>query len=91
MKKSVRLTIQGSIQPVFFNRFVKENADRLSVKGFVRNKEDGIVEIFIEGAIDRINEMILACKTGPQHAMIRNVNEKEEKYQGFKDFRIMNF
>jgi len=91
MKKSIRITIQGSMQPVFFNIFIKENADKLGVKGFVRNKEDGQVEIFIEGNMNEVNQMILTCKTGPQHVMIRNVNEKEEKYQGFKDFRIMDF
>ena len=79
------------MQPVFFNRFIKENANRLNIKGFIRNKEDGLVEVFIEGNMNEVNEMILACKTGPQHAMIRSATEKEEKYQGFKDFRIMDF
>jgi acylphosphatase len=91
MKKSVRLTIQGSVQPVFFNRFVKENADKLGIKGFVRNKGDGIMEIFAEGNVNEVNDMVLKCKTGPQHAMIRNINEKEEKFQDFKDFKIMDF
>lgn len=91
MKKSVRVTIQGSIQPVFFNRFVKDNAEKLGIRGFVRNKEDGIVEVFIEGNTKEVNDMILLCKTGPQHAMIRTATEKEEKYQGFKDFRVMDF
>ncbi|MEK6893876.1 MAG: acylphosphatase [Nanoarchaeota archaeon] len=91
MKKSVRLTIQGSIQPVFFNNFIKGNAEKYSIKGFVRNKGDGIVEIFVEGNIDDVTAMLIACKTGPQHSMIRSTQEKEEKYQGFKDFRVMDF
>ncbi len=91
MKKSVRLTIQGSIQKVFFNRFIKESADNLGIKGFIRNKEDGLVEIFIEGSTNEVNNMILACKTGPQHTMIRSVVEKEEKHQGFKEFKVMDF
>jgi acylphosphatase len=91
MKKSVRITIQGSIQPVFFNKFIRENAEKLNIKGFIRNKGDGIVEVFIEGNINDVNSMLIACKTGPQHAMIRNHTEKEEKYQGFKDFKVMDF
>jgi len=91
MKKSIRIKIQGAIQPVFFNRFIKENADKLGIKGFVRNTDDGRVEVFIEGNTDEVTSMILACKTGPQHALIRNTEEKEERYQGFKDFKIMNF
>lgn len=91
MKKSVRLTIQGSIQPVFFNKFIRENAEKFSIKGFIRNKGDGIVEIFAEGNMNDVNAMILACKTGPQHSMIRSTQEKEEKFQGFKDFKTMDF
>ena len=91
MKKSIRLTIQGSIQPVFFNTFIRENAEKYSIKGFIRNKGDGIVEIFMEGNMNDVTAMLIACKTGPQHSMIRSIQEKEEKYQGFKDFKIMDF
>ena len=91
MKKSIRVIIQGAIQPVFFNRFVKENADKFGVKGFVRNTGDGKVEVFIEGNIDDVKSMVVACKTGPQHALIRNTEEREEKFQGFRDFRVMDF
>lgn len=91
MKKSIRIIIRGAIQPVFFNRFIKENAEKLGVRGFVRNQGDGKVEVFIEGNMNEVNEMILACKTGPQHSMIRNIEEKEERFQGFRDFRVMDF
>ena len=46
MKKSIRLYISGIVQGIFFRNFVKENAERYNVKGFVRNLEDGRVEIF---------------------------------------------
>ena len=91
MKKSVRITVNGSIQPVFFNKFIKENADKIGVKGFVRNTGNGKAEIFLEGNYDLVDEMIPICKRGPQHALIRNVEEKEEKFQGFREFKIMNF
>ena len=44
MKKAVRLYIDGAVQGLFFRQFVKENAERYDVKGFVRNLEDGRVE-----------------------------------------------
>ena len=49
MKKSVRLYITGTVQGVFFRMFVKENAERQNVKGFIRNLEDGRIEVFLEG------------------------------------------
>ncbi len=89
MKKSVRYFIQGSVQPVFFNKFIKENADKLGVKGFVRTMEDGRIEIFIEGDIDAVERMAPICKRGPEHSMIRNVEEKPEHFQGFAEFKVL--
>jgi acylphosphatase len=60
------------------------------VRGFVRNLEDGRVEIFLEGNMDKVNKLIEICKKGPKYAQIRNVQEKEEKFQDFKNFKVLN-
>lgn len=91
MKKSVRVLITGSVQGIFFRQFIKSNADKNSVKGYVRNLEDGRVEVFIEGNPDNVDNMISICKRGPQHAQIRNVDLKDEKFQDFKEFKILRF
>ncbi len=90
MKKSVRLYIEGAVQGIFFRAFVKENAERHNVKGFVRNLEDGRIEVFLEGDIDSVDKMIELCKTGPKHSEIRNVEVKPEKFQDFKTFKILH-
>jgi|TARA_Y100000310_G_scaffold141354_1_gene140781 acylphosphatase len=90
MKKSVRLYINGTVQGVFFRAFVKENAERYNVKGFVRNLEDGRVEVFLEGNSDDVNKMIDLCKKGPKHSQIRNVQIKPEKFQDFKVFKVLH-
>lgn len=90
MKKSTRLYINGIVQGIFFRNFVKENAERYNVKGFVRNLDDGRIEIFLEGNIDDVNKMIEICKTGPKHSQIKNVEEKEEKFQDLKTFKVLH-
>ncbi len=90
MKKSVRLYINGTVQGIFFRGFVKENAEKLNVKGFVRNLEDGRVEAFLEGNSEDVNKMIELCKKGNKHSQIRNVEIKEEKFQDFKNFKILH-
>ena len=90
MKKSVRVYITGSVQGVFFRAFVKENAERHNVKGFVRNLEDGRVEAFFEGNPDDVNKMVELCKKGPKHAQIRNIEIKPEKFQDFKNFKALH-
>ena len=90
MKKSVRLYITGSVQGVFFRLFVKQNAEKLDVRGFVRNLEDGRVEIFLEGDADKVNQMIDICKKGPKHSQIRNVQIKPETFQDFRNFKVLH-
>ena len=89
MKKSVRVFIQGVVQGMFFRDFIKQQADRLGVKGFVRNLEDGRVEVFLESDVDSVNAMTEICRKGPQHAQIRKMEVVDEKFQDFKDFRIV--
>ena len=91
MKKSIRLHLTGTIQGIFFRQLIKDNADKLNVRGYIRNLEDGRVEIFFEGDKEKVNTMIEICKTGHKHANIRNVEEKEEPFQDFKEFRILRF
>jgi len=90
MKKSARLYINGTVQGVFFRMFVKENAERYNVKGFVRNLEDGRIEVFLEGNAEGVNKMIELCQKGPKHAQIRNVEIKPERFQGFKVFKMLH-
>ncbi len=90
MKKSVRLYIDGTVQGVFFRMFVKENAERYNVKGFIRNLEDGRIEVFLEGNVDEVNKIIELCKKGPKHSQIRNVEIKPERFQDFKLFKILH-
>ena len=91
MKKSIRLYITGTVQGIFFRAFIKDNAERNNVKGFVRNLEDGRIEVFIEGDANDVNKMIELCKKGPKHAQIRKVEEKEERFQDMKGFKVLHF
>lgn len=91
MKKSYRLYITGSLQPVFFYQFIKNHADSLDIKGFIRKLEDGRMEIFIEGNKENVEKMLPHCRSGPPHSLVRNIEEKEERFQDFKEFRVLKF
>jgi len=90
MKKSIRIYITGTVQGVFFRAFIKENADKLNLVGFVRNLEDGRIEVFLEGGIDDVAKMIEICRRGPKHSMIRDIEVKAESYRGdYHEFKIL--
>jgi len=89
MKKSIRLYINGTVQGIFFRTFIKEHAEKLNLKGFVRNLEDGKIEVFLEGGIDEVQKMIDICKKGPRHSMIRDIKIKPETFQDYTEFKIL--
>lgn len=91
MKKAVRIHLTGTVQSIFFRHFIKQSVENLNVKGFFRMLEDGKAEIFLEGDIDNVNSASDLCKKGPKYAQIRKFEERDDKFQGFKDFRIINF
>lgn len=79
--------ISGFVQAVGFRQFIKINADKLKLDGFVRNLPDGRVEAVLQGRIEDIENMILLCKKGPFLAEVENVEvvwEEEEKLEGFE-------
>lgn len=91
MRKAMRLSITGNLQSMFFKLFIKENADKLNVKGFLRILENGKVEIFLEGENENVITMAEICKIGPKYAQVRAVEQKDERLQDFKDFKILKF
>lgn len=91
MKKAVRVYIFGTVQGVLFRAFVKDKADKLDVKGYIRNKEDGSVEAWFEGNGNEVDEIVEVCKKGPEHSVIKRLDIVEESMQDMKDFRVIKF
>ncbi|MEM3405503.1 MAG: acylphosphatase [Candidatus Pacearchaeota archaeon] len=91
MKKAIKLYIFGNVQGIFFRNFIKEKADEVGVKGYVRNKEDGSVECWFEGDIDKVEKLIEICSTQHKDAVIKRIDKIEEKFQNFKEFKIIYF
>jgi len=92
MKKAARFVVQGTVQGIFFRQFVKEHADELKLRGFVRNLDDGTVEVVVEGEAESLGRLNGFLKKGPAHAQIRNVVVEERKWSGdFVEFKILRF
>ena len=88
--KTIRMFISGNVQGVFFRRFIKENADKLNVRGFVRNLEDGRVEVVAEGKDENVNEFLKKCREGSAHSNVKKVENIEIKHQSFDGFKILS-
>jgi len=92
MKKAARFVVQGTVQGIFFRQFVKGHAADLKLRGFVRNLDNGEVEVIAEGEAENLDRLLGFLKKGPEHAQIRNVKIEERKWSGdFEEFKILRF
>ena len=87
--KTIRLTIKGKVQGVFFRVTAKEIADELGVKGWVRNLPDRNVELTATAPEETLQKFIDWCKRGPSKAKVENIEVNELVLEEFKDFRII--
>ena len=85
----VRLTIRGRVQGVWFRESTRQQADRLGVRGWVRNCPDGSVEAVLEGDAAAVDEMQRWCAHGPSGARVVEVKSASEPPMDEKDFRVL--
>lgn len=81
----LHLNISGSVQGVFYRVRAKDEADKLMLKGWVKNNDEGQVEIEIQGEEKKVKVFIDWCKNGPQGAEVQDV--EITNLEGFEDFR----
>ena len=71
--RSVRLNITGRVQGVGYRAWAMDTAQRLGLRGWVRNRADGSVEALVMGDEDAVAVMIEACRDGPYAAKVTEV------------------
>jgi len=87
--KTIRLIIKGKVQGVFFRTTAKDVADRLGIKGWVRNLPDRNVEIIATASDELLTQLIEWCKQGPPRAIVDEVIIEVTEAELVKGFRII--
>jgi acylphosphatase len=85
-----RLRIHGRVQGVFYRGWSVETARALGLRGWVRNRSDGSVEMLVHGGAVQVEEMIARCREGPRAARVERVEvseDEEEAPAGFEERR----
>jgi acylphosphatase len=81
------LKISGRVQGVGFRYSISEEAERLGVTGWVRNRRDGTVEAVIDGAPDAVEAVLAWARRGPRGASVTDV-EVAEIAESFERFEL---
>ncbi len=67
------IIVKGKVQGVFFRKYTRQRAVELNIYGWVKNTENGDVEIFAQGNKDEIEQLINWCRQGSPKANVENV------------------
>jgi len=87
---SVKATVYGRVQGVFFRAFAAQWAAKLRLTGYVRNLPGGkSVEVRAEGERKQLAELINHLQVGPPGARVEKVATDWSEYTGrYADFEI---
>ena len=81
-----RYFARGRVQGVGYRYFAEKAAVDLKLTGYVRNLDDGRVEVYAAGPLARLDDLAGLLRIGPRWADVRSLEEREEavvKYSGF--------
>jgi acylphosphatase len=73
-----RVFVEGDVQGVGYREFVRRSAIRLGVTGWVRNRHNGSVEAFMQGARGDLEALIIEMRNGPQVSEVARLLMEED-------------
>jgi acylphosphatase len=84
-----RYLVTGRVQGVGFRWFVEREARMIGVSGWVRNRDDGAVEVLASGSNAQLGTLYDKLKEGPRAARIDEVDvEDAAPFSGYTTFQV---
>ena len=83
--------IGGRVQGVGFRWFVQREAAQLDLRGWVRNTEEGEVEVLAAGASEELDRLRRSLERGPRGSGVDRLQERildESQAEDLGSFRI---
>ncbi len=83
----MRILIEGRLQGMNFRYHTQQQAKKLGLIGFVQSLSDGRIEIEIQGAKNKVEQMLAWCQEEPQSTHIKTIlyrhDEPTERHSDF--------
>jgi acylphosphatase len=84
-----RYLVTGRVQGVGFRWYVEREARLLGVGGWVRNRDDGAVEVLASGTNAQLGSLYDRLREGPRAARIEQVEvDDAAPFRGYQTFQI---
>ena len=72
---------------MFYRAWSAQEARSLGLRGWVRNRSDGTVEMLVQGEAEAMERFIALCRQGPPAARVERIDDEpayEEVPAGFE-------
>jgi acylphosphatase len=92
MNRKVSLNVEGHVQGVGFRCYTKNKADEQDITGWVKNLDNGSVEIEAQGEASAIEEFATFVKNGASPASrvdVFHIHEMETEETSSNDFKAL--
>jgi len=87
--KTVRLRVAGRVQGVGYRAWATRLASELGLRGWVRNRADGTVELLATGPDDAVAAIIEAARRGPPAARVSDIRVADDGDDGSLGFAAL--
>jgi acylphosphatase len=84
----IRARVTGLVQGVFYRASTEREARRLGLAGWVRNCDDGAVELEAEGPAERVDALVAWCRRGPPAARVQAIDVESIATVGGGGFHV---
>ncbi|HEX5842370.1 MAG TPA: acylphosphatase [Pseudomonas sp.] len=84
----VHAYVSGRVQGVYFRQSTAEQAEQLDLDGWVRNLQDGRVEVLFEGEESAVRALAVWLEQGPRNAEVSELELHEQPLQGIAGFVV---
>lgn len=88
MTDAKRFYVTGRVQGVYFRASTHERASALGLSGWVRNMDDGRVEVLACGPASALQKLEAWLWLGPGNARVENVDTRAEAPADYDGFQV---
>lgn len=88
-EQGIHVWVSGKVQGVYFRETLRKVAIKLGVRGWVRNLDDGRVELKAFAVASRLASVLDFCRQGPVLARVDHLEVEPISVETVKDFQVL--
>ena len=82
--KRIHIIVTGTVTGVGFRWWLKMEAEKRNIHGFVKNRTEDEVEALLLGHKKDVEDVVRLCRKGPTSSKVKSINIEDYQQEYFK-------